>query len=174
MLRMRKFLTIPLAVLVLLSFAGCSNGSSSNLSSSAAASGTVSQTAPATSATSAGTSAATAAATTTEATTDLISPTPEDEIPQIEGYKLLWYDEFNGTGLDEDIWNREIRGAGWTNSELQAYTDSDQNVYVKDGLLVLKAIETVLAKGPRTPDMGGKASTSDVGKAIAEVINAGG
>ena len=50
MLRMRKFLTIPLAVLVLLSFAGCSNGSSSNLSSSAAASGTVSQTAPATSA----------------------------------------------------------------------------------------------------------------------------
>ena len=39
---------------------------------------------------------------------------------------------------------------------------------------ILKAIETVLAEGPRTPDMGGKASSSDVGKAIAEVIAARG
>ncbi|MDR0576597.1 MAG: tartrate dehydrogenase [Candidatus Accumulibacter sp.] len=38
---------------------------------------------------------------------------------------------------------------------------------------VSRAIETVLAEGPRTPDMGGNASTSDVGKAIAEVIAAG-
>jgi tartrate dehydrogenase/decarboxylase/D-malate dehydrogenase len=35
---------------------------------------------------------------------------------------------------------------------------------------VVAAIETVLADGPRTPDMGGKASTQDVGKAIAEVV----
>ncbi|WP_306589803.1 tartrate dehydrogenase [Geothrix sp. 21YS21S-4] len=35
---------------------------------------------------------------------------------------------------------------------------------------VLAAIETVLAKGPRTPDMGGTASTSDMGKAIAEAV----
>lgn len=35
---------------------------------------------------------------------------------------------------------------------------------------VIRAIETVLAEGPRTPDMGGKASTSDVGKAVAAVI----
>jgi tartrate dehydrogenase/decarboxylase/D-malate dehydrogenase len=35
---------------------------------------------------------------------------------------------------------------------------------------ILRAIETVLAEGPRTPDMGGKASTEDIGKAIAEVI----
>jgi tartrate dehydrogenase/decarboxylase / D-malate dehydrogenase len=35
---------------------------------------------------------------------------------------------------------------------------------------VLHAIETVLAEGPRTPDMGGKASTADVGKAIAATI----
>jgi tartrate dehydrogenase/decarboxylase/D-malate dehydrogenase len=37
----------------------------------------------------------------------------------------------------------------------------------------LRAIETVLAEGPRTPDMGGKATTQDVGRAIAEVIAAG-
>jgi len=35
----------------------------------------------------------------------------------------------------------------------------------------MKAIETVLAEGPRTPDMGGKASTQDVGKAVAEALS---
>ncbi len=35
---------------------------------------------------------------------------------------------------------------------------------------VLAAIEKVLATGPRTPDMGGKASTSDMGKAIADAV----
>jgi tartrate dehydrogenase/decarboxylase / D-malate dehydrogenase len=34
----------------------------------------------------------------------------------------------------------------------------------------MQAIETVLAEGPRTPDMGGNAKTSDVGKAIASII----
>jgi tartrate dehydrogenase/decarboxylase / D-malate dehydrogenase len=33
-----------------------------------------------------------------------------------------------------------------------------------------RAIEQVLAEGPRTPDIGGKASTEDVGKAIASAI----
>ena len=35
---------------------------------------------------------------------------------------------------------------------------------------VVKAIETVLAEGPRTPDMGGKATTTDVGRAVAQII----
>ena len=35
---------------------------------------------------------------------------------------------------------------------------------------VMAAIETVLAHGPRTPDMGGKASTTDMGKAIADAV----
>ena len=38
---------------------------------------------------------------------------------------------------------------------------------------VLKAIETVLdpaSGGPRTPDLGGRASTQDVGKAIAQTL----
>jgi tartrate dehydrogenase/decarboxylase/D-malate dehydrogenase len=37
---------------------------------------------------------------------------------------------------------------------------------------VVGAIETVLANGPRTPDIGGNAKTRDVGKAIAETIYA--
>ena len=35
---------------------------------------------------------------------------------------------------------------------------------------VILAIEAVLAEGPRTPDMGGKAMTVDVGKAVASAI----
>ena len=35
---------------------------------------------------------------------------------------------------------------------------------------VLRAIEQVTANGPRTPDMGGKATTADVGKAVAAAL----
>ena len=35
---------------------------------------------------------------------------------------------------------------------------------------ILKAIETVLAEGPRTRDLGGKASTTEVGEAIAKLV----
>lgn len=35
---------------------------------------------------------------------------------------------------------------------------------------IMAAIETVLAEGPRTPDVGGKAGTTDVGRAIAAAI----
>jgi isocitrate/isopropylmalate dehydrogenase len=46
--------------------------------------------------------------------------------------------------------------------------------YAEAGAAVLKAIEDVLAVGPQhapfTPDMGGTASTADLGKAIAAAI----
>jgi tartrate dehydrogenase/decarboxylase / D-malate dehydrogenase len=42
--------------------------------------------------------------------------------------------------------------------------------YPKAHDAMLKAIETITANGPRTPDMGGTASTSDVGKAITAAI----
>lgn len=38
---------------------------------------------------------------------------------------------------------------------------------------MVKAIEKVLVEGPRTPDMGGGANTSEVGKAVAEAIARG-
>jgi tartrate dehydrogenase/decarboxylase/D-malate dehydrogenase len=37
---------------------------------------------------------------------------------------------------------------------------------------IMRAIETVLAEGPRTPDMGGNATTSEVGKAVASAVGA--
>jgi len=38
---------------------------------------------------------------------------------------------------------------------------------------ILRAIEQVLAAGPRTPDLGGSASTPDMGRAIADRVAAG-
>jgi tartrate dehydrogenase/decarboxylase/D-malate dehydrogenase len=37
---------------------------------------------------------------------------------------------------------------------------------------IVKAIETVLVSGPRTPDMGGKATTTEAGEAIAAALQA--
>jgi len=35
---------------------------------------------------------------------------------------------------------------------------------------IVRAIERVTADGPRTPDMGGRAGTDDVGRAIAQAL----
>lgn len=64
------------------------------------------------------------------------NPEPGDE------YKLVWNDEFNGAELNLNDWNYETREPGWVNNELQEYTDSTDNIYVKDGNLVIKAIKT--------------------------------
>ena len=65
------------------------------------------------------------------------------ETPAIEGYNLLWSDEFDGSGeMDLTKWNYEPHEPGWTNNELQEYTTSTDNVFLRDGNLVLKAIKT--------------------------------
>ena len=63
-------------------------------------------------------------------------------VPDLIGYTLLWNDEFDGDALDESIWNYEPHEPGWTNEELQEYTTSTDNVFVRDGSLVIKAIKT--------------------------------
>lgn len=65
----------------------------------------------------------------------------ESEIA-LDGYNLLWHDEFDGDDLDDAIWSREVREVGWTNNELQSYEDSKANVFVSKGALYLKAIQT--------------------------------
>ncbi len=47
---------------------------------------------------------------------------------------------------------------------------AEQAPYIAAHDAIVKAIETVLAKGPRTPDLGGTASTQQLGDAVAELI----
>lgn len=87
--------------------------------------------------------------TTTEATTQapLVDQVAQEDVPQLDGYKLLWNDEFNGTKMDESVWSYDPHEPGWTNEELQEYTTSTDNVFVRDGKLVLKAIKTTDENG---------------------------
>lgn len=59
-----------------------------------------------------------------------------------DGYQLKWSDDFDGTALNRADWNVETHAPGWVNSELQEYADSDENISVKDGKLVIKPIKT--------------------------------
>lgn len=83
---------------------------------------------------------ATTTVTTAATEPTLINQTEQDQVPEIKGYTLLWNDEFNGTKMDMSIWNYEPHEPGWVNSELQEYTESEENVFVRNGSLVLKAI----------------------------------
>jgi len=71
-------------------------------------------------------------------------------------------------GSAPDIYGQQIAnpiGQIWAGSMMLEHLG-----YPEAAADVLKAIETVLAEGPHTPDLGGKAKTSDLGKAIAEII----
>ena len=43
--------------------------------------------------------------------------------------------------MNRSDWNVELHEPGWVNKELQAYVDSDENIQVKDGNLLLKPVE---------------------------------
>ncbi|MGN0367900.1 MAG: carbohydrate binding domain-containing protein, partial [Wujia sp.] len=71
------------------------------------------------------------------------STDPETGITQYEGYELKWNDEFDSETLNRDDWNVELHDPGWVNAEWQAYVDSEENIYQKDGKLVIKPVKTV-------------------------------
>ena len=56
-----------------------------------------------------------------------------------DGWNLVWHDEFDDDELDLAKWSHEIGGHGFGNNELQYYTDSDTNSFLRDGNLVIKA-----------------------------------
>ena len=66
----------------------------------------------------------------------------EDTSLSYEGYELKWEDQFDGETLNRADWNVELHDPGWVNNELQSYVDSTDNIYVKDGSLVIKPTET--------------------------------
>lgn len=69
--------------------------------------------------------------------------------PELEGWNMIWHDEFSGDKLDSSSWTHETGyylsddpGTwGWGNNELEYYTDSEKNSFVKDGKLTLRLID---------------------------------
>ncbi len=69
---------------------------------------------------------------------------PVSEEPSDDGYTLMWEENFDGSALNEEDWNVELHPAGWVNSELQSYVNSDENIKVEDGVLKLIPKQTVV------------------------------
>ena len=64
-----------------------------------------------------------------------------------DGYHLVWEESFDKDTLNMDDWNIETHEPGLVNNELQEYTESSENIYVKDGNLVIKPVEKTDADG---------------------------
>lgn len=66
----------------------------------------------------------------------------------IDGWNLIWNDEFDGNALDMSKWSYQTGyylssdpGTwGWGNAELEYYTDSTNNTFVTDGKVHFKAM----------------------------------
>jgi beta-glucanase (GH16 family) len=65
-----------------------------------------------------------------------LTPTP---IAPLDGWKLTWHDEFDGTEIDRANWTYDLGGGGWGNGEMQYYTDRTQNARLENGYLVIEA-----------------------------------
>lgn len=51
--------------------------------------------------------------------------------------KLIWEENFDGTSLNEKVWNFELGNNGWGNNERQDYTKDNHSV--KNGFLIITA-----------------------------------
>lgn len=81
-----------------------------------------------------------------------VSCTTAEEMFVPEGYELFWSDEFDGDALNTGNWTCEIGrgGNGWGNAELQYYTDRPENVCLRDGKLVIRAVKEQYEDAPVT------------------------
>ena len=58
---------------------------------------------------------------------------------EIPGWDLVFQDEFDE--FNAENWSYQNWEPGTVNAELQKYTDSEKNVYVKNGALVIQALK---------------------------------
>lgn len=76
-------------------------------------------------------------------------------------------------GSAPDIYGRNIAnpvGMIWSGAMMLDFLGKGDAAHTAAHDAILRAIETTLAEGPRTPDMGGTASTSDIGREIAAAL----
>ena len=68
------------------------------------------------------------------------NPDDNDTVPVIEGYNLVWNDEFNDSQLNLLKWEHEVNANGGGNNELQYYTARSENSYIENGKLKIVAL----------------------------------
>ena len=65
-------------------------------------------------------------------------------------WDLVWVDEFDGDAINQDHWSYEVDCWGGGNQERQCYTDSPENISIKDGSLNITALRQTM-RGPAFP-----------------------
>jgi tartrate dehydrogenase/decarboxylase/D-malate dehydrogenase len=76
-------------------------------------------------------------------------------------------------GSAPDIYGKNIANPIamiWSGAMMLDFLGDGSGVYREAHDAIIHAIETVLVEGPRTPDLGGTANTTDVGKAVAAAL----
>ncbi len=76
-------------------------------------------------------------------------------------------------GSAPDIYGKNIAnpiGMIWSGAMMLDFLGNGDVRYTQAHDAIVRAIETVLVEGPSTPDLGGKSSTTEVGKAITAAI----
>jgi beta-glucanase (GH16 family) len=68
-----------------------------------------------------------------------VGPSGTPDSLALPGWTLVWNDEFSGTRIDAQKWEHEVNGDGGGNNELQYYTSREDNSFIEDGKLVLRA-----------------------------------
>jgi len=108
-----------------------------------------------------GTNPTTPAVSTPVVTTPTVSTPALPVAGKPAGWKLVWSDEFDQTGLpsaDKWMFDTERNKAGWFNNERQYYSkDRLENARIADGKLTITALKEQLSSAP---DYGGQAYTS--------------
>lgn len=64
-----------------------------------------------------------------------------------DGYQLVFQDDFDAPELNRADWSVELHEPGWVNQEWQRYVDSSENIYLKDGKLVIRPVKTIAEDG---------------------------
>ncbi len=67
------------------------------------------------------------------------------------GWQLVWEDNFDGNEIDTTKWSFEENCWGGGNNEQQCYTDRDENSWVANGVLTIKAQRETFT-GPDNPN----------------------
>ena len=62
----------------------------------------------------------------------------------LDGYSLVWEDNFDGPGLNRNDWNVELHEPGWVNAELQEYVNSEESIFFEYGNLVIRPVKSTV------------------------------
>ncbi len=74
-----------------------------------------------------------------------------EDLLSYEGYELVFEDRFDGPDLDRSRWNVELHEPGWVNEEWQEYVDSEENIFLRDGRLLIRPVKTARTAASPTP-----------------------